>query len=170
MLLVSISAFTANQNKNTQTQMNTPTAKPQNTETTQLDDLMRGEMAALKAYDQALKDVKDEKQKTKLQAIRKDHEKAVSVMSKYVAGKPDLLDDTSKAGAWGTFAEAWTKTRSLTGNEGALKALRQGEEHGINEYQEALEDDSINKELKDKIRAELLPNQKKHIETLRTIL
>lgn len=170
MLLVSISAFTANQNKTTQSNMNTPTAKPANDEATQLDDLMRGEMAALKAYDQALKDVKDKNQRAKLEAIRKDHEKAISVMSKYVAGKPDLIEDTSKAGPWGTFAEAWTKTRSLTGNEGALKALRQGEEHGINEYQEALEDDSINKELRNKIRAELLPNQKKHIETLKTIL
>jgi demethoxyubiquinone hydroxylase (CLK1/Coq7/Cat5 family) len=170
MLLVSISAFTANQNKNTQSKMNTPTAMPKDDQATQLDDLMRGEMAAMKAYDQALVDIKEEKQRGKLQAIREDHEKAVSVMSKYVAGKPSLLEDTQKSGPWGTFAKTWTKGRGLTGNKGALKALRQGEEHGINEYEEALEDKSIDPELKNQIRTELLPNQKKHIETLKTLI
>lgn len=170
MLLLSISAFTANQNKNTQTGMKTPTAKPTNKEATQLDDLMRGEMAAMNAYDEALKDVKDKNQRAKLETIRKDHEKAVSAMSKYVAGKPDLLEDTEKSGPWGTFAETWTKTRSFTGNEGAVKALRQGEEHGINEYEEALKDESLSAELKTRIKKEFLPNQKKHIETLKTLL
>lgn len=170
MLLVSVSAFTANHNKASQSGMNTPTAKPSNEAATQLDDLMRGEMAAMKAYDQALTDIKDPKQKATLQAIRKDHERAVSLMSKYVAGKPDLLSDTEESGPWGTFAKAWTKTRGLTGNEGAMKALRQGEEHGINEYEEALKDENISKELKQMIKTELIPNQKKHIENLKTLI
>jgi hypothetical protein len=99
-----------------------------------------------------------------------DHEKAVTTMKKYTAGKPEIMEDTKSAGAWGTFAEAWTKTRSLTGNEGAVKALKQGEEHGIDEYNEALKDENFPKELKDQIRAELLPNQKKHIEKLNTFM
>lgn len=167
-LLVSLSAYTANTAKTTATE--TPTAKPANNEVTQLDDLVRGELAAIKAYDQALADTKDESQKNRLMMIRKDHEKAAAVLSKYVAGKKDLLEDTQSAGPWGTFAKTWVKGRGLAGNEGAMKALRDGEEHGINEYEEALEDDSISKDLKEKIRAELLPNQKKHIETLKTFM
>lgn len=163
MLLVSISAFTANQNK-------TATTEVTDSKSTQLDDLMRGEIAALRAYDVALKDIKDEDQKSKLEAIRDNHEKALSKMSKWVSDKPDLLEKTSKAGPWGTFAETWTKTRKLTGNSGALKALRQGEKHGIKKYEDALNDESISDELKNVIKAELLPNQKKHIETLNTIL
>jgi hypothetical protein len=148
MLVVSLTALTAK---------NTPT---------QLDDLMRGVMAALKAYDQALMDVKNEKERSKLMAIRDDHEKALSTMSKYVEGKPDLLKDTEDAGPWGTFAKTWTKGRGLTGNEGALKALRQGEKHGIHEYEEALKDEKISKDLKEMIKTKFLPNQKKHIESL----
>lgn len=163
MLLVSVSAFTAGEKK-------AATTLPQEGEATQLDDLMRGEMAAMKAYDTAIKETKNAKEKTTLEAIRKDHEKAVATMKKYAAGKPEILEDTKSAGAWGTFAEAWTKTRSLTGNGGALNALRQGEEHGINEYEEALKDDNVPKALKDQIRAELLPQQKKHIETLKTFM
>lgn len=145
-------------------------AKTAKTEPTQLDDLIRGELAALKAYDQALKDVKEPKQREKLQAIRKDHEKAVSKLSKFVASKPELLEDTKEAGPWGEFAKAWTKTRSFVGNDGALKALKDGEEHGIEEYKEALDDDSVPKELKQAIKNDMLPNQKKHMETLNKLI
>lgn len=172
-MIVSFSAMTANMNKNTmsaQPNQNKMTAKPSNDEATQVDDLVRGELAAMKAYDQLISDTKDEKQKAKLQMIRKDHEKAVSKLSKYVAGKPELLEDTEKAGPWGTFAKTWVKGGKLMGNDGALKALQQGEEHGIREYEEALEDDSVNMELRNTIKAELLPNQKKHIETLKSFM
>lgn len=145
------------------------TAMPKE-EPTQLDDLVRGELAALKAYDQVLKDTKDEKTKTRLQAIRNDHEKAVSQLSKYVAGKKELLEDTESAGPWGSFAKTWTKGASLMGNDAALTALRQGEEHGIREYKEALEDESISKELKQAIKTDMLPKQEKHIETLKTFI
>jgi uncharacterized protein (TIGR02284 family) len=155
MLLVSVSAYTA---------------RTTSQEPTQLDDLIRGEMAAMEAYDVALKDVKDKNQKSKLQKIRNEHEKNISILSKFVASKTELLEDTSDSGPWGEFAKAWTKTRSFVDNEGALKALRQGEEHGVKEYKEALEDKSINAQLKDTIRKQMLPNQEKHIETLKTLI
>lgn len=137
---------------------------------TQLDDLMRGELAALKAYDQALKDVKEPAQREKLSMIREQHQMAVNKISKFVAKRPEVKEDTESAGAWGQFAKAWTKTRSFTGNDGALKALKQGEEHGIDEYEEALNDDSISADLKKSIRTELIPNQKKHIDSLNKLI
>ncbi len=146
------------------------TAKPTNNEPTQMDDLLRGEMAAVKAYDTALADLKAGQEKERLQAIRKDHQSAVDRLSKYVAGKPELLEDTESAGAWGGFASAWTKGAKLMGNDAALKALQTGEEHGIREYKEALEDDSIDKNLKAQIRTEMLPKQERHIETLKTFM
>ncbi len=169
-LLVSLSAYTANTNKASQSDMNAPTTKPANNEMTQLDDLVRGELAAVKAYDQALADLKDEKQRSQLQSIRKDHVDAASILSKYAAGKKDILEDTQSSGPWGTFAKTWVKGRGLAGNEGAMKALQDGEEHGINEYEEALEDESLPKDLKEKIRSQLMPNQKKHIQTLKTFM
>jgi rubrerythrin len=168
MLIVSLSAFTANQKD--KSSIKERASSMMKDAPTQLDDLMRGEMAALKAYDQALADLKDEKERSKLMAIRDDHEKALSAMSKYVEGKPELLKDTEEAGPWGTFAKSWTKGRGLVGNEGAIKALRQGEQHGINEYEEALRDEKISKELKDRIRSEFLPNQKKHVESLKKLI
>lgn len=146
------------------------TAKPMNNEMTQMDDLIRGEMAAVKTYDTVLADMKGGSEKTRLEAIRKDHQAAVDRLSKYVAGKKDLLEDTEGAGAWGGFATAWTKGAKLFGNEAALKALQTGEEHGIREYKEALADDSIDKNLKAQIKSDMLPKQEKHINTLKTFM
>lgn len=166
LLAFSFNSFAAPATKN----INQPTAKPSNEEATQLDDLVRGEISALKAYDQLLTDTKDEKQKAKLQMIRKDHEKALSKLSKYVAGKKDILEDTEDAGAWGGFAKTWVKGGQLMGNKTALNALKQGEEHGIKEYKEALEDDSISPELKQMIKTEMLPSQEKHIDALKSFM
>ncbi len=146
------------------------TMKPANDEVTQMDDLIRGEMAAVKTYDTVLKDMKAGAEKTRLEAIRKDHQAAVDRLSKYVAGKPELLEDTESSGAWGNFATTWTRGAKLFGNDAALKALQVGEEHGIREYKEALEDDSIDKNLKAQIKSEMLPKQEKHIETLKTFM
>lgn len=146
------------------------TAKPMNNEMTQMDDLIRGEMAAVKTYDTVLADMKAGNEKNRLEAIRKDHQSAVDRLSKYVAGKPDLVEDTQSAGAWGGFATAWTKGAKLFGNEAALKALQVGEEHGIREYKEALEDDSIDKNLKAQIKSEMIPKQEKHITTLKSFM
>jgi hypothetical protein len=146
------------------------TAKPKNNEATQLDDLIRGEMAAVKAYDTALKDMKTSPEKNRLMGIRNDHQNSIDALSKFAAGKPDILEDVEGPGAWGSFASAWTRGGQLMGNEAALKALQTGEEHGIREYKEALDDDSIDSGLKSKIRAELLPRQEKHIDSLKTFM
>ncbi len=96
---------------------------------TQMDDLIRGEMAAVKSYDQILGDLKDSKEKSKLESIRKDHVNAVSKLKTFATA--DVKEDTTTAGAWGAFAKAWTGGAKIMGNDAALKALSQGEKHGI---------------------------------------
>lgn len=77
-----------------------------------------------------------------------------------------------KRPAWGTEATRWTKTRSAVQGqeEGALEALHDGEEHGLGEYQEALEDDSVGPQLKKTIRERLIPNQKSHMKKLNQMI
>lgn len=137
---------------------------------THMDDLIRGELSAMKAYDQALSDLKDDREKTMLLSIRRDHDKASAILSKYIQGKKEILEDTEAAGPWGTFAKSWVKGAGLMSNKSALKALTQGEEHGIEEYKEALLDPKVSSELKKTIRAQLIPNQQKHIESLKRFM
>lgn len=135
---------------------------------TQLDDLIRGEMSAVESYDKILKDIKDPAEKKKLVKIRDNHENAVSKLKGF--STTPVLEDTESSGAWGAFTSAWTGGAKLMGNETALKALKQGEEHGINEYDEALRDPSIRPEVKKTIETQLLPSQKEHIKTINDMM
>jgi hypothetical protein len=42
-------------------------------------------------------------------------------------------------------------------------ALQQGEEHGIRQYERALDDDGLSETVKDLIRDTLLPAQREHL-------
>lgn len=135
---------------------------------TQLDDLIRGEMAAVKTYDQVIEKTSDEKEREKLVSIRDDHKNAVEKLKGFA--NRDVKEDTTSAGAWGAFTKAWTGSAKLFGNKTALKALSQGEEHGISEYKEALEDDSIKPELKQMIKTQFIPKQEEHLKTINTFM
>jgi hypothetical protein len=80
----------------------------------------------------------------------------------------DVQEDTKTAGVWGVFAKTYTSGASLVGDETAIKALTQGEEHGMKEYKEALEDESIKPELKQTIKTQFMPKQQEHLKTLNT--
>jgi glutaredoxin-related protein len=135
---------------------------------TQVDDLIRGEMSAVKSYNQILSDITDQQEKVKLEKIKADHEMAVAKLKSYAT--KDVREDTRTAGAWGTFAQAWTGGAKLMGNKVALKALTQGEKHGINEYKEALKDKNVNPELKELIRTQFIPKQEEHLKTINSLL
>lgn len=135
---------------------------------TKHDDLIRGEMAAVETYTQVLEKVKDKTVADKLIAIRKNHMDAVATLKKFA--NAEIKKDAKDSGAWGEFAQAFTGTAKLVGNETAVKALRRGEEHGISEYKEALEDKKVSLELKEVIRTKLLPKTEAHIGTINTLL
>ena len=134
----------------------------------QMDDLIRGEMSAVKTYSQVLEKVTDKNEKAKLEMIRRNHENAVSKLKQYAT--EEVKEDTEGTGAWGAFTKAWTGGAKLFGNKTALKALSQGEEHGLKEYREALEDKNINTDLKTTIKTELLPKQEQHLKTIKTFM
>lgn len=138
------------------------------TESTQLDDLIRGEMAAVKSYNQILGDIKDRNEKLKLEKIKNDHVVAVSKLKTFA--NKEVKEDTTTAGVWGTFSEAWTGGAKLMGNEMALKALSQGEKHGIDEYIEALDDKNVKPELKQMIRTQFIPKQEEHLKTIKSFM
>ena len=160
-MAVSMNSFAANTQAKVENKLNSMAPS-------QMDDLIRGEMAAVKSYNQVLEDVKDKDERAKLEKIKKNHENAVAKLKGFASG--DVKEDTESAGAWGAFATAWTGGAKLMGNETALKALSQGEEHGVKEYKEALEDDKIQPELKQMIRTQFLPKQEEHLKTIKTMM
>src|SRR5262245_56665542 len=106
-----------------------------------LNSLLRGEISATETYQQALAKVGSEPGASELRRIHDEHRETANTLRQHVhqhGGKPD-----QGSGAWGAFAKAVEGAARLLGNKAALKALKEGEEHGIKEYEEALSDPDL---------------------------
>src|SRR4051794_1879919 len=102
-----------------------------------LNRLVRGGLSAIETYQQALDKMRDVPEATELQAIEADHRGAVRALKDQVLQSGGTPADHS--GAWGAWAKFVEGTARIFGNTAALEALRQGEQHGIKEYERAME-------------------------------
>ena len=139
------------------------------TDVSTLNGLLRGEMAALETYVQALEKLGEESGPgaAELNRIQLDHRDAADALWHFIeehGGEP-----SKGAGAWGAFAKAVEGTSKLLGNKAALKARKEGEEHGLKEYEEALKDKDLPADGQALVRG-LLAKQREHIVTLDRLL
>jgi uncharacterized protein (TIGR02284 family) len=131
----------------------------QNTDT--LNRLLRGEIAACETYQQAMEKAGKEAGADELRHLHDDHREAANTLRQHVhqhGGKPD-----QKSGAWGAFAKAVEGTAKVFGNAAAFKALKEGEERGVKDYESALQEEGLPDECKDLIRNRLLPKTRAHV-------
>lgn len=134
----------------------------------QLNRLLRGELSAIETYEQALQRVKDLSTKDTLRRLAEDHRAAADILRQQVAlagGTPD-----QSSGAWGVWARTVEGTASMLGETTALKALKEGEEHGLKEYQDVAADESIAYSARNLIASDLLTRQRQHIGVLDRVM
>jgi hypothetical protein len=142
--------------------------EPRDCDTEALNSLLRGELSAVEAYTQSLGKFDDLMVIADLQKIRDEHSRAVRVLRDQIihfGGQP-----SESAGAWGAFTSAVTGAAKAVGPATVLAALRQGEEHGISEYEAALENEHIHPDCQRAIRTDLLLACRKHVEELNRLL
>lgn len=137
-------------------------------DTNALNTLLRGELSAVETYEQAMAKFEDHAMIAHLQRIRDEHAEAVRVLRERVVHFG--AEPPESSGPWGAFAAAVTGTAKVFGPATALSALRQGEEHGINEYEDALNNEDVDTGCKDVIRAQLLPHCRDHVEELNRLV
>ena len=134
------------------------------TDLTALNSLLRGEMSAIETYRQGIEKLEDSGFGVEeLRGLQRDHRDAADVLWHHIeqhGGKP-----SEGSGAWGAFAKAVEGTAKLLGNTAALKALKEGEEHGLKDYQSALEDKTLPADCQTLVRG-LLEKQSGHIATI----
>ena len=133
-----------------------------------IEELIRGEYSAVKSIDLVLRRVKNNSEIDKLYEIRNDHFRAINRLRPFA--KPDFDKKTLSAGPWGLLSTAFAGGASFFGDKAALRALKVGEEHGVSEYKEAVNDKNISSELKQIIQNELLPAQERHLQTINSYL
>lgn len=126
--------------------------------------LLRGELSAIETYHQALEKIDSGPEADQLNRILQDHEKSAGALRAHITDMGAIPD--SESGAWGTFAKAVEGTAKMFGERSAIMALKQGEEHGISEYEEALNSPDVMQEAKATIRGTLLPRLREHVSIL----
>ena len=129
-----------------------------------LNRLIRGELSAIETYRQALDKMKDAPEATELHSIMVEHRTAVQQLREKVLQHGGHPSDSS--GPWGTWAKLVEGAAQLFGNAAALKALKEGEEHGIKDYESALNEKDLPEECKSLIRSTLLPRCRAHLPVL----
>jgi uncharacterized protein (TIGR02284 family) len=134
------------------------------TATATLNSLLRGELAATETYQQVKDKLGDTESAPELETVLHEHHEAASLLRDHVrrhGGEPE-----QSSGAWGTFAGAATGTAKVFGADAALKALKEGEEMGVKNYEEALQEGELPADCQNLIRSTLLPRTKSHVPVL----
>jgi uncharacterized protein DUF2383 len=135
-----------------------------------LKSLLRGEISACETYRQVLDKVSQSPEvgASELRRIEGEHREAVNLLKTHVVGQGVVPTDSS--GAWGAWAKTVTTTSKAFGVKTAIKTLKEGEEHGLEVYENALEDEGLDSMVKMEIRNTLIPRQRVHIQTLDRLL
>lgn len=145
-----------------------PDAMPEIREVEQMAQILRGEVSAMEAYTQVMQKVKNGAEAHRLEEFLNDHRKAVTYWKSQV--EKMNVDIPFSSGPWGDVVEAFIGSAKILGNRVALKALQEGEEHGLEEYKDALENPDLSLEHKKNIKETFIPNQERHITSISAMM
>ncbi len=133
-----------------------------------IKELIKGERAAVETYGQVFEKYGTDSQIDKLRYFAKDHREALMKLSDVAKSNGVEVPDSS--GAWGSWSKLVTGTAKVLGEKAALKALKEGEEHGLKEYEELMESSETPEALKSMVRSTFIPTQRKHISDIDTLM
>lgn len=132
-----------------------------------MNNLLKSELSAIETYQQALEkeeaDAEHVAAVNELRAILDDHQRAAARIEAAIRQKGG--EPVQGSGAWGGWSKVVMGTAQLFGDKAALKALKEGEESGLKEYEEALGDTGIPQDQKTFI-SDLVATQRMHVHTL----
>lgn len=138
-----------------------------------LNSLLRGHISSVETYDQAVEkygnsDDMPAAAAADLGRLRDDHSRVVGMLKGRVTAAGGTPSDG--AGAWGVFANTVEGAAKMLGPQTALAALKQGEQHGLNEYDRILQLENVSSETKYLISNELAPQGHEHVSTLERLI
>lgn len=132
-----------------------------------LSKLVKLDIDATHAYEEALENIEHSNIKVQISSFKQDHERHIRELSDCIrdlGGEAPKMSKDFK----GYLIEGFTKVRSLTGTEGALKAMKSNEMLTNKIYQEAL-----NQDFTPRVREVVRKNredERRHLEYIETCL
>jgi bacterioferritin (cytochrome b1) len=144
-----------------------PTATITSSVIDRLNSLLRGELAAVATYEMALRSLDGAAASEADQIVRfaSEHRRSVETLKATIQSLGGTPDET--AGVWGAVTRVAQGSAVLFGDRASVKSLLEGEEHGLEEYQQALE--ALDPDTRGVLEEDLIPRQRKHIAALSAI-
>ena len=130
----------------------------------QLNSLLRGEISAAETYRMAIDKLSADHSSELglLREIQEEHGRGAQSLRDRIRELGGEASDAS--GAWGVWAKMVQGMAEFFGDVSSLKALKEGEEHGLKDYEEATEKvDVTSRQL---IQNQFVPAQQRHIAVL----
>ncbi|HEX6794901.1 MAG TPA: DUF2382 domain-containing protein [Casimicrobiaceae bacterium] len=132
-----------------------------------LNRLLRDELSAIETYRQALDKNRgqygQDARFQQLAAMLRDHEQAATQLRGMIGQLGGTPSDDS--GAWGTWANTVMGTAKLFGDKSALKSLKEGEQSGIEDYEQLLQDNDVSSTVRNSLTS-ICSKEKEHVRTL----
>lgn len=132
-----------------------------------LNKILRGEISAVTSYEQVIPTFKEESERFRLTGIRNEHDLIVEKLKMLVEHSRFAPDEVS--GVWGALVATFVGAAKLMGHTVALKALQEGEEHGLKLYYEAL-DLNLTTEEREIIANEIIPTLNRHVTSIESMI
>ncbi len=129
-----------------------------------LNQLLRGELSAVEAYEEALKTIDDPAEVKRLKEFLVSHRTNAEYWREQVESV--TVEPDTSSGPWGYVVQAFMSTAKLFGENSTLRALKTGEEHGVKEYKSFLKHPLVEEKDKRFIRNEVLPELERHLNSI----
>src|SRR5947209_1152141 len=134
----------------------------------QLNSFLRGEISATETYRMAIGQIAEDDPQSViagvglLQGIQDEHQRAASSLRDRITELGGEPSDSS--GPWGAWAKGVQGTMNVFGDAAALKGLKEGEQHGLKDYQSGLK--GLDASTQQIIQNQLIPAQQRHVSVL----
>ncbi len=133
-----------------------------------MNRLVRGEISAVEAYESIIDKIDSKPELERLNEMLKNHRSNVTYFKKMALKQNELPEYDS--GIWGTVVSLFVGSAKLFGNTAALKSLKEGEEHGLKEYQKLLENDEVPMHVKSYVRDKIMPTLHMNINSISAMM
>jgi len=137
----------------------------------QLNGCLRGEISAAETYKMAidrLSGAERPAEVARLHDLQREHGMAARQLRERIVALGGAAADGS--GAWGAFAKTVQGTADLFGDAAALKSLKEGEEYGLNEYEQLLTDAGDLDPLSQSLVGRLAAQQRRHVAEIDSLM
>ncbi len=124
----------------------------------QLNSFLRGELSAAETYRMAIEKLDiNSPARFELQDIMASHERRAIALRQAVISLGGTPSESS--GPWGVLVKAIEGTARVFGDKAAIGILEEGEDHGLKDYKDGIDDTDLDAHMRWLVAGQLMPEQ-----------